>query len=166
MNLIKYIHELLQKSRLGEIIYIELHDIIVNKNNDNNRYIIEKCLNKNINKDIILYDLLLYYLLIITTDDNEKYIHKLYELYNNFLIQNDNIKNKLTKTNECYNCYHKRNIPGDSHIQCINPDKKMIGKEHGIKKGWFYYPFNFDPIWKLKRCNNFIFMEKIYDKKL
>lgn len=56
---------------------------------------------------------------------------------------------------ECYNCQHRREILGDCHIQCISPDPKMTGHEIGIKKGWFAYPFNFDPVWKTKLCNNY-----------
>ena len=59
------------------------------------------------------------------------------------------------KTNECHMCKHKRSIPGDVHIQCINPDMSMTGNAHGIKNGWFMYPINFDPCWKTKDCANF-----------
>jgi len=62
---------------------------------------------------------------------------------------------KRTITNECHLCKNKRNVPGDCHIKCIKPDKKMTGNEHGIREGWFLYPFNFDPTWKTKMCNNF-----------
>jgi len=31
----------------------------------------------------------------------------------------------------------------------------MTGNETAIKKGWFDYPNNFDPIWKTKKCTNF-----------
>lgn len=34
------------------------------------------------------------------------------------------------------------------------------GNPHGIKNGWFYWPFNFDPLW-LEECNGF---EAINDK--
>ena len=56
---------------------------------------------------------------------------------------------------KCYECQYKRNIPGDCHIQCMNPDPGMTGNPHGIKKGWFYYPFIFDPVWMTKECENF-----------
>jgi hypothetical protein len=56
---------------------------------------------------------------------------------------------------ECYSCRFRRNIPGDCHIMCINPDKNMNGNPHGIKNGWFAYPFNFDPIWKDRLCFNY-----------
>lgn len=59
-----------------------------------------------------------------------------------------------TLHDECYSCIHMATIPGDAHIQCTNPDENMEGHKHGIKSGWFNYPFNFDPTWKLKWCSN------------
>ena len=56
---------------------------------------------------------------------------------------------------ECYNCKHKRNVPMNTHIKCVNPDPEMTGNAHGIKRGWFIYPSLFDPVWKEKRCANF-----------
>ncbi len=55
----------------------------------------------------------------------------------------------------CYNCTHKRSVPGDAHIQCINPDPLMTGSRHGIEEGWFIYPILFDPVWMTKKCTNF-----------
>jgi hypothetical protein len=62
---------------------------------------------------------------------------------------------ELTKHNECYSCVSKRNIPGDRHIACATPDVTMTGNAHGIRSGWFFYPVNFDPVWKEKMCKNF-----------
>lgn len=56
---------------------------------------------------------------------------------------------------ECYECIHKRNVPGNCHIQCNAPDPNMTGDPHGINKGWFMYPILFDPAWKTKVCVNF-----------
>lgn len=67
-------------------------------------------------------------------------------------------KNKtpeINELNECYFCEFKRNIPGDAHIRCVNPDENMRGDPHGIRSGWFFYPINFDPVWKTKKCSNF-----------
>ena len=61
----------------------------------------------------------------------------------------------LTKNNECHFCKHKRRLPGDAHSQCTNPDPLMTGVPHGVMSGWFFYPWNFDPIWKERLCNNF-----------
>lgn len=57
--------------------------------------------------------------------------------------------------NECWTCSHRRSVPYNSHIACINPDLQMEGNAHGIKNGWFFYPFNFDPVWKEKECANY-----------
>lgn len=56
---------------------------------------------------------------------------------------------------ECFQCANKREVPGNCHIKCTNPDDEMTGNEHGIKKGWFMYPYLFDPVWKTKMCDNF-----------
>lgn len=57
--------------------------------------------------------------------------------------------------NDCHNCKHKRAVPGNCHIQCVNPDPKMTGDRHGISSGWFFYPLLFDPIWMTKQCDNY-----------
>ena len=63
--------------------------------------------------------------------------------------------NDRNQINECYRCIHKREIPGNCHIKCNNPDPEMTGEETGIKGGWFRYPGCFDPVWKGKLCANF-----------
>lgn len=62
-----------------------------------------------------------------------------------------------TKINECYLCAHRRPIPGDCHSCCAAPsDKQLIdGSAHGKARGWFSYPYNFDPVWKGSLCDNF-----------
>jgi len=55
----------------------------------------------------------------------------------------------------CDKCKSMREVVGDAHISCVNPDPKMTGNESGIKKGWFYYPLLFDPVWMTKECSNF-----------
>ena len=62
---------------------------------------------------------------------------------------------KRDKMNECYHCEHKRAVPGNTHIQCVKPDADMVGNEHGIRNGWFFYPSLFDPTWKTKMCKNY-----------
>lgn len=61
----------------------------------------------------------------------------------------------MNKETDCYKCIYRRTIPGNCHTQCANPDPKMTGNAHGIKNGWFWYPLNFDPIWKTKKCDNY-----------
>ena len=57
--------------------------------------------------------------------------------------------------NACYNCINRMVVPGNAHIRCLKPDMEMTGDRHGIKKGWFYYPLLFDPVWATKECSNF-----------
>ncbi len=64
-------------------------------------------------------------------------------------------EDKTQMTKECYNCIHKGSVPGSAHIKCSNPDPTMTGDPHGIKSGWFIYPYVFDPTWKTKMCDNF-----------
>jgi len=63
----------------------------------------------------------------------------------------------IKSTDECYDCAHKRSIAGDCHIQCVNPSLDVLetGVAHGVKNGWFGYPFNFSPTWKSVECENF-----------
>ena len=55
---------------------------------------------------------------------------------------------------DCYECKHVRSLPGDAHKQCVNNNAKVTGNETGIRNGWFFWPFNFDPIWVIE-CNGF-----------
>jgi len=59
------------------------------------------------------------------------------------------------KQTECYDCKFMVRIPGDTHIGCVKPDLEMDGVDHGKRNGWFMYPLNFDPTWKLVNCRNF-----------
>lgn len=59
-----------------------------------------------------------------------------------------------TKLN-CYNCIYMREVPGNAHIRCVNPDPNMRGDKYGISNGWFIYPSLFDPILGTKKCVNF-----------
>jgi hypothetical protein len=67
---------------------------------------------------------------------------------------------KRDVVNECYHCTHKRNVSGDAHVTCVNPDPKMRGDQYGISHSWFNYPTLFDPVWKTKLCDNFELKEK------
>lgn len=59
------------------------------------------------------------------------------------------------KMNECHSCKNQASIPGDCHISCKKPDPDMTGNPHGKARGWFFYPFNFDPCWKTRDCANY-----------
>lgn len=55
----------------------------------------------------------------------------------------------------CYTCIHRRTIPGDTHSSCAAPTGTIVqGDAHGVKNGWFIYPYNFDPIWLIE-CNGY-----------
>lgn len=79
----------------------------------------------------------------------------------------------------CYDCQHRREIPGDCHSECRHPlisdmDRilapvmlmarkqdlgvmkclNVLGDQTGIKHGWFMWPLNFDPTW-LITCDGF-----------
>lgn len=54
----------------------------------------------------------------------------------------------------CYGCAYRRELPGTAHSQCINPDPEMRGLPYGIENGWFFYPDNYDPVWRTRECAN------------
>lgn len=75
----------------------------------------------------------------------------------------------------CYECKHRGTVPGAAHSSCnypgnkTNPFEILFGisdnaeqakkleikaKPRGVVSGWFYWPFDFDPVW-LENCNGF-----------
>ena len=88
----------------------------------------------------------------------------------------------------CYECKHRREIPGDAHSSCSHPllrekDKSLavlmlglgkqsyaarelgiVGHPTGIKGNYFLWPINFDPIW-LEACNGFELIQKDQHEK-
>jgi hypothetical protein len=83
----------------------------------------------------------------------------------------------------CYQCKWRRDIPGDAHSSCHHPafenvwdnsfaqivailgkragvvaaetrDIYVRGHPHGVARGWFNHPMNFDPVW-LQECTGF-----------
>ena len=84
----------------------------------------------------------------------------------------------------CYDCIHRREAPGSAHSTCRHPDAgtddgraalailasvgrggpvvntagaealNIMGNPHGIRMGWFNWPYEFDPTW-LQECNGF-----------
>ena len=77
---------------------------------------------------------------------------------------------------DCYKCKYRSNVPGDRHSQCLYPGNEdtlltmfgihtknnvnnaiqlnIMAAAHGVSKGWFNWPMNFDPIW-LRNCDGF-----------
>jgi len=54
----------------------------------------------------------------------------------------------------CYACKWRRDLPGDCHSRCLNLSAHVTGHLHGIRRGWFLWPFDFDPVW-LITCDGF-----------
>ena len=54
----------------------------------------------------------------------------------------------------CYTCVHRLGVVGDCHSRCNNFGANVEGYPHGIEKGWFLWPVNFDPVW-LMSCSGF-----------
>lgn len=81
----------------------------------------------------------------------------------------------------CYDCIHRRVLPGNTHSACRHPATEfahanalaglitamggalpmpspaglsVIFDRHGIRMGWASWPFNFDPVW-LVSCDGF-----------
>ncbi len=81
----------------------------------------------------------------------------------------------------CYECEHRGGCAGSAHSCCEHPsiEKSSFGElmgilgsvgrvgsgvpanelgirgnAHGIRSGWFCWPYNFDPVW-LENCNGF-----------
>ncbi len=88
----------------------------------------------------------------------------------------------------CYDCIHRRNIPGDAHSSCVHTETGLQNSEfpmfdglaailgigqgseaiktlgikanpQGVLSGWFMWPGNFDPTW-LEECNGFTAKEE------
>lgn len=84
----------------------------------------------------------------------------------------------------CYECVHRGTNAGTHHSRCLHPNNKQVldnpifsvvttfasvgrtapisfdtglnikAKKHGIEKGWFNWPHNFDPVWLIS-CDGF-----------
>lgn len=64
------------------------------------------------------------------------------------------IRNGADMSGKCYTCKYRKNIPGDCHSSCGNQLATVKADPYGIRKGWFFHPFNFDPIW-LRYCDGY-----------
>lgn len=61
---------------------------------------------------------------------------------------------------QCYSCAYRQTIPGDAHSKCSFDFAKAgieqpKGNPHGIKAGWYMFPFNYDPVWMAEKCKAF-----------
>lgn len=65
----------------------------------------------------------------------------------------------MTEKPNCYKCVHRLGVPGDAHSRCNNHGAKVAGNPHGIRRGWFLWPVNYDPVWLIS-CSGFSADEK------
>ena len=95
----------------------------------------------------------------------------------------------MNKKPNCYECKWQQELVGSAHINCVHPKIKyvadnplgkmmgmllgvrgmpfnmkynpigVVGDPYGINKGWFNFPYDFDPLWLIK-CNGFDPKEK------
>ena len=57
----------------------------------------------------------------------------------------------------CHNCIHRRDIPGDAHVQCdAHWENGQLDEllEHcpTFARQWFFFPINYDPRWGPNTC--------------
>ena len=55
---------------------------------------------------------------------------------------------------DCYKCRYRRSISGDTQSACKNEKAKVTGNALGVRNGWFFHPFYFDPAW-LVSCDGY-----------
>ena len=48
-------------------------------------------------------------------------------------------------------------------IGTMSKDIKVVGNPHGIERGWFNHPMNFDPVW-LESCTGFDPKKEVVDE--
>lgn len=58
---------------------------------------------------------------------------------------------------KCYECGYKGDNPGSAHIRCSfdwgkSKNKIPKGNHHGITRGWYNFPLNYDPVWMEEEC--------------
>lgn len=64
---------------------------------------------------------------------------------------------------KCKSCMFKRNVPGSAHVSCSRPSTGVVNVEqHGIDNGWFFFPFDYDPVWA-EECTSYISKETDFD---
>lgn len=71
----------------------------------------------------------------------------------------------------CYQCKYRGTVPGSAHSSCQHPavegkefelaiffamapsafSDTVVANRHGIEKGWFMWPLDFDPVW-IEKC--------------
>jgi len=69
-------------------------------------------------------------------------------------------ENKPEKDKTCYQCIFREEAFGSAHSHCVFDWSKNIeniptGDPHGIKNGWWGFPWNYDPVWMESQCAEF-----------
>ena len=57
---------------------------------------------------------------------------------------------------QCDTCAYKKRNPGTAHIRCLfdwSGKTVPAGSVHGIVKGWYMFPLNYDPVWMAEECS-------------
>ena len=74
----------------------------------------------------------------------------------------------------CYNCAYRGEVVGSVHTRCrFDWEKSELippkGDSLGIKKGWYKFPLNYDPVWQIEKCEahsiefNLDMVKDVYD---
>lgn len=58
---------------------------------------------------------------------------------------------EVLPADKCRSCLFMHTNSGTHHIGCKKRNVLVVGSDHGIKNGWFDFPYYFDPIW-LEEC--------------
>lgn len=53
----------------------------------------------------------------------------------------------------------KRLGTGEEEFESVRKELNIQANAHGIRSGWFLWPFNFDPVW-LENCDGFTPVEE------
>lgn len=56
----------------------------------------------------------------------------------------------------CHQCAYREEVPGSAHSRCVyaweSSEVTPRGDPHGIRNGWYLFPFNYDPTWGPDSC--------------
>ena len=65
----------------------------------------------------------------------------------------------MNNSEQCYNCKFRGTLYNSAHSKCNaewrTPQEMPKGEDWGIKNGWFYFPYNYDPVWMNDKCVKF-----------
>ncbi len=97
------------------------------------------------------------------------------------LAEPSTIRDPRAMSRACDGCVYRRDLPGNTHSACRHPltmpahknplgplieimghtlpwpsppSLNVVGDPHGIRMGWFAWPWNYDPVW-LVSCDGF-----------